>query len=306
MKKKLNFYKEVIIDSYKQWNQSDVSKDAMSLAYSAIFSIPGLLIIVIWVAGIFLGEEAIQGEISSQISATMGQDVANSIQEMIASNMVDKDNVWMKIIGIGGLVFGATTLFFRLQKSLNDLWRVQPAPKKAFYTFITDRANSLGLILIIGFLMLITMIFSMLISLLNNMITYYFGFETYALIQGVNFTVGFLIVTLIFALIFKILPDVNIKWRSVWAGAIFSSILFTIGRFALSYYFAEFKPTSAFGAAGTAILIMMWVNYSCLLLFFGAAFTKVYSEKKGWIIAPSAHAEWDEAQLKADEIRNQQ
>lgn len=306
MKKKITFYKEVLMDAFKEWNQSDVSKDAMSLAYSAIFSIPGLLIIVIWVAGLFLGEEAIQGEISSQISATMGEDAAKSIQDMIHSNMVDKDNIWMKIIGIGGLVFGATTLFFRLQKSLNDLWRVKPSPNRAFYTFITDRANSLGMILIIGFLMIITMLFTTLISLLNNIITQYFGFETYALIQVVNFTVGFLLVTLIFALIFKILPDVNIKWRGVWAGAFFSSILFTIGRFALSYYFAEFKPTSAFGAAGTAILIMMWVNYSCLLLFFGAAFTKIYSEKKGWEIQPSEHAEWDRAQLQADEIRKEE
>lgn len=306
MKDKLKFYWETLKETFTEWSNSQASKDASSLAYAAIFSIPGLLIMVIWVAGLFLGEEAIRGEISAQIQGVMGQDAAKELEKIIASSMVDKDNMVMKIIGVGSLVFGATTLFWRLQQSLDYLWRVETRPDRPFYTILTDRASSLGMILIIGFLMIITMMLTTVISLLNNWITHYFGFETYALIQVVNFAVGFLVVTVIFALMFKVLPDVEIKWKSVWSGAILSALLFTIGRFLLSWYFAEFKPTSAFGTAGTAILIMMWVNYTCLLLFFGAIFTKVYSDKKGLTILPSSHARWDKAQLYADRLAEEQ
>lgn len=306
MKDKIKFYWETLKETFSEWSKSQASKDASSLAYAAIFSIPGLLIIVIWIAGIFLGEDAIRGEISTQIQSVMGQDAAKELERIIASSMIDKDDIVMKTIGIASLVFGATTLFWRLQQSLNYLWRVETRPDRPFYTFLTDRASSLGLILIIGFLLIITMMLTTLISLLNNWITHYFGLETYELIQVVNFTVGFLVVTVIFALMFKVLPDVEIKWKSVWSGAIIAALLFTVGRFLLSWYFSEFKPTSAFGTAGTAILIMMWVNYSCLLLFFGAIFTRVYSDKKGWTILPSSHARWDKAQLYADRVAEQQ
>lgn len=306
MKDKFKFYWETLKETFTEWTKSQASKDASSLAYAAIFSIPGLLIIVIWMAGFFLGEDAIRGEISNQIQGVMGQDAAKELEKIIASSMVDKDNIWMKAIGVGSLVFGATTLFWRLQQSLDYLWRVETRPDRPFYTILTDRASSLGLILIIGFLLIITMMLTTVISLLNNWITHYFGFETYALIQVVNFAVGFVVVAVIFALMFKVLPDVEIRWKSVWSGSILAAILFTLGRFLLSWYFTQFKPTSAFGTAGTAILIMMWVNYTCLLLFFGAIFTKVYSDKKGWTILPSKHARWDKAQLYADRVAEQQ
>src|SRR5690606_14581719 len=202
-----------------------------------------------------------------------------------------------KIVGIFSLVFGATTIFFQLQKSLNNLWDVEPAPKKAFVKFFLDRANSLGMILVIGFLLMITMVLSSLISLFNNYIAAQFGLETYYLMELVNFVIGFLLVMLVFAFMFKVLPDAEIRWRSVWAGATLTAALFTIGKFLLSFCFAEFKPESAFGKAGTIILIMMWINYSCMLIFFGAEYTKVYSRKKGYKIVPSKHAKWSSEKL---------
>lgn len=220
---------------------------------------------------------------------------------MVASSLVDKENVIMKIIGVCSLVFGATTLFFQLQRSLNDLWEVEAAPKKAWIKLVLDRANSLGMIVIIGFLLMVTMVLSSAVSLLNNFITTYFGIKTYILIEVINFTVGFLIVMLLFALMFKILPDVEIKWKPVWAGAFLTAILFTLGKFLLSLYFSSFKPTSSFGAAGTVILLMLWVNYSCMLIFFGVEFTKVYAYRKGYKIVPSPHAKWNSNKLYSDE-----
>ncbi|MCS3871405.1 membrane protein [Chryseobacterium ginsenosidimutans] len=297
------FFWETLQDTFKEWNNSSASNDSASLAYYAIFSIPGLLIIIIWIAGYVFGEEAIRGEISNQISGIMGQDVAKSIQDMIAGALIDKENVIMKAVGIGSLVFGSTTLFFQLQRSLNALWDVKAAPKKALVKFLLDRANSLGMILIIGFLLMITMVLSSLISVLNNWITAYFGLETYLAVQLVNFSIGFVIVMFLFALIFKVLPDVKVSWKPVWKGAFLTTVLFTLGKFLLSLYFGTAKPTSAFGAAGTVILIMMWINYSCMLIFFGAEYTKVYAYKKGYTIIPSKHAKWSDAKLYEDSLK---
>lgn len=300
MIKHLKFFWETLKETFSEWNKSSASNDSASLAYYAIFSIPGLLIIIIWIAGYFFGEEAIRGEISSQISGIMGQDVAKSIQDMIAGALIDKENIIMKAVGVGSLVYGSTTLFFQLQHSLNTLWDVQAAPKKALIKFLLDRANSLGMILIIGFLLMITMVLSSLISVFNNWITAYFGLETYVLAQLVNFLIGFIIVMLLFALMFKVLPDVQISWKPVWKGAFLTTILFTLGKFLLSLYFGTAKPTSAFGTAGTVILIMMWINYSCMLIFFGAEYTKVYAYRKGYKIIPSKHAKWSDAKLYED------
>ncbi len=222
---------------------------------------------------------------------------------MIAGALIDKENVFMKAVGVGSLVFGSTTLFFQLQRSLNSLWDVQPAPKKAFVKFLLDRANSLGMILIIGFLLMITMVLSSLISLLNNWITNYFGLETYMVVELINYLIGFSVTMLLFALMFKVLPDVEISWRPVWRGAFLTTVLFTLGKFLLSLYFGTAKPTSAFGAAGTVILIMMWINYSCMLIFFGAEFTKIYAYKRGFKIIPSKHAKWSDAKLYEDSQR---
>lgn len=304
MVKRIKFFWEALRETFKKWNESSASNDSASLAYYAIFSIPGLLIIIIWIAGNFFGEEAIRGQISSQISGIMGQDAAKSIQDMIADALIDKENIFMKIIGIGSLVFGSTTLFFQLQRSLNSLWDVQAAPKKAFVKFLLDRANSLGMILILGFLLMITMVLSSLISLLNNWITNYFGMETYMLVELVNYLIGFAVIMILFALMFKVLPDVEISWKPVWRGAFLTAILFTLGKFLLSLYFGTTKPTSAFGAAGTVILIMMWINYSCMLVFFGAEFTKIYAYKRGFKIIPSKHAKWSDAKLYEESLQN--
>lgn len=297
----IKFFWEVLKETFIKWNDSYASRDSASLAYYAIFSIPGLLIIIIWIAGYFFGEEAIRGEISNQISSIMGTEAAKSIENMIAGALIDRQNIFMKIIGVGSLVFGSTTLFFQLQHSLNTLWDVKSAPKKALVKFLLDRANSLGMILILGFLLMTTMILSSLISIFNTWITSYFGFETYILVEAVNFAIGFGVVMLLFALMFKVLPDVKISWKPVWRGAFLTTILFTLGKFLLSLYFGQFKPTSPFGAAGTVILIMMWINYSCMLVFFGAEFTKIYTYKKGYTITPSKHAKWSYTKLYEEE-----
>lgn len=297
---KLKSFWEILKETFKEWTSSSASKDSASMAYNAIFALPGLMIIIIWSAGHFFGEEAVNGEIRRQIQGVIGYDGAKSIQDMIASAMIDKENFWMKALGVATLVFGATSLFFQMQTTLNNLWDVEAAPKKAWQKFILDRANSLGMILVIAFLLLISMVLSSVIGLANGLITKYFGLEAYVLIQGSNFILGLAVITVLFAIMFKVLPDVEIKWKSVWIGAIVTALLFNVGKMLMSFYFDMSKPTSVFGAAGTVILLMMWINYSCQLIFFGAEFTKVYAVRKGHKIIPSKHAKWSKAKLYRD------
>ncbi|MDQ0781303.1 YihY/virulence factor BrkB family protein [Chryseobacterium sp. W4I1] len=288
----LNNFWETLKETYKDWSARDLGTEAASLAYNAIFSIPGLLIIVIWFTGIFFGEEAVRGEITKLIGSMMGRDVGKSLEEMVIAGMVDKKNIVMKIVGIVTLIFGATSLFFQFQKSLNKLWDVVAAPKKAWKKYILDRANSLGMIIVIAFLMLITLLLSSFIGLANDWVIRRFGLETLILVNIINILVGFLVTLFLFAAMFKILPDVQIQWKSVWIGAAVTAALFTLGKYILTFYFDTFNPSSAFGTAGTVILLLLWINYTCQIIFFGAEFTKVYAKKKGHQLTPSKHAKW--------------
>ncbi|UJF28720.1 YihY/virulence factor BrkB family protein [Kaistella sp. 97-N-M2] len=283
---------KILKKTFEDWNNSSASKDSAGMAYYAIFSLPGLLIIVIWISGLFFGDEAVRGEITDQASGIAGKDIADSLQSMVLSAVWDHQNIWMKILGICTLIFGATTLFFHMQRSLNLLWEVEAEPKKAFQKYIIDRANSLGMILIIAFLLLISLILSSVLGLANNWITRNFGLETFIFAQVLNVVISFFVVIVLFASMFKILPDVEIEWRSVWIGALVTAVLFSIGKFLLGYYFELSKPTSIFGAAGTIILLMMWINYTCQIVFFGAEFTKVYAREMGHSIKLSSHAKW--------------
>ena len=186
IKTKLKFSWEVLKDAVGEFGRSSAFKDSAALSYYSIFSIPGLLIIIVWVAGNFFGEEAIRGEITNQIGGMMGKDTAESIQQLIAGAMIDKENFVMKAVGVGSLIFASTTLFFQLQQSLNSLWDVEAAPKKAWLKFILDRANSLGMILVIGFLMITTMLMSTLISLFSAFIKSKLGIGTYIMVDVLN------------------------------------------------------------------------------------------------------------------------
>lgn len=291
MKKLINFW-DILKDTYKDWSARDLGTEAASLAYSAIFSIPGLLIIIIWLTGIFFGEEAVRGEITKVIGSMMGKDVGKSLEEMVIGGMVDKKNILMKIIGVVTLVFGATSLFFQFQKSLNKLWDVVAAPKKAWEKYLLDRANSLGMIVVIAFLLLITLLLSSFIGLANDWVIRRFSLETLVIVNIINIVLGFLIAFILFAAMFKILPDVEIEWRSVWIGAAVTAVLFTLGKYLLTFYFDTFNPSSAFGTAGTIILLLLWINYTCQIIFFGVEFTKVYAKKMGHELKPSKHAKW--------------
>ena len=196
----------------------------------------------------------------------------------------------MSIVGVGTMLFGATGLFVQLQKSLNSIWEVKKNENAGFITLLKDRATSLGIIIVIGFLLLLSLVLSTVIASLGNWLTRNFSENLYLLAYIANIILSIVIIALLFAAIFKILPDVKIKWRMVWIGAILTSILFTIGKALIALYLSESNPGATFGAAGAIILFLLWISYSCLILFFGAEFTQVFGRRYGYQFEPSSHA----------------
>ena len=273
------------------WSKADPFRQSAVVAYYAIFSMPGLLVILIAGAGFFFGEKAVQGEISSQISTVMGKDTSLQIQNMIVRATNHKNNALAAIISIGTLILGCTGVFEELQVSLNQIWEVKVVAKKQWLKSIKDRLFSFGLIISIGFLLLVSLAMTAMLAALSGWIKNHLpGFALF-FFHIIDFGLSFGVITVLFALMFKILPDVKIHWKNVWIGAVVTSLLFILGEFGLGIYFGKTQPASAYGAAGSIILVMLWVSYSCMIVFFGAEFTKQFTFQYGGKIEPTKDAE---------------
>lgn len=278
-------------ETYREWNAGDPYMQSAAVSYYAIFSLPALLIIVITVAGVAFGQEAVQGKVSEQVGSLVGREAAINVESMIAQTKRTGNSTIATIVGVGTLLFGATGLFFQLQKSLNAIWDVKQKPDAGIKKVVVDRATSLGIVIAIGFLLLISLVITTLISAMSDWISSQLPDIFVQVFYVVNLIVSFAIIMVLFAVIYKVLPDVEISWKAVWTGAAVTALLFVIGKFALGIYFGKADPGSAFGAAGSIILILLWVSYSALILFFGAEFTQVYARHHGYKIVPSSHAE---------------
>jgi membrane protein len=275
----------------KAWMEADPFRQSAVVAYYAIFSIPALLVIIIAIAGFAFGREAVQGEISAQIGAAIDEDTAKQVEEIIAKAGSQKTSVIATIIGVITLIFGSTGVFAQLQTSLNRIWELKVTAKKKWLKTLKDRLFSFGLILSIGFLMLISLLITTALEAFGDWIKAHLPDIMLFIFRLINFLVSFSVITVLFALMFKILPDAQIRWRDVWVGAMVTTLLFILGKFLLGIYFAKAEPGSAYGAAGSIVLIMLWVSYSCMILFFGAEFTKQYAVHFGREIIPAKDAE---------------
>ena len=288
---KLKHLPVLIIDTYKAWDASNPFRLSAVVAYYAVLSLPGLLVIVINIVGTVWGVEIVEGRLTDEISGALGKDAAASIQTMIIETQNNDQSTLATILGIATLVFGATGVFYHLQLSLNKIWKITPQNSSSFLKMILDRTRSFAFILAIGFLLLISFFITAAISALNDYIRKFLPDIIIYIAYTLDFLVSTAIITVLFALIFKYLPDVKIKWKTVWIDALITSILFVIGKFLLGLYFGEAQPGSTYGAAGTVVLILLWVSYSCLILFFGAEFTWVFSNRYGLGIQPSSKTE---------------
>ncbi len=273
-----------------KWNADNPFRLGAVVAYYAVLALPGLMVLLINIVGFIWGKEIVTGQLTNEISSAIGAEAAKSIQEMVTETQGGNKTLISSIIGIATLVFGATGVFYQLQISLNEIFGIKIDPDASMWKVVTDRARGFGFILVIGFLLLTSFIVSAGINILSDFIVRMLPDVLLYLAYSLNFVLSLSIITVLFSLIFKYLPDIRINWKTVIPGAIITSILFVIGKELLGVYFGKANPASAYGAAGSIVLILLWVSYSCLILFFGAEFTYVYAKKYGLKVEPNSNA----------------
>ena len=292
MKEKLSFKGiwEVLKNSFKGFGDDKVTKMSGSLAYYTVFSMAPLLIMIIALCGIFLGREAVEGKIYGQLAGFVGEDTAAQLQEIIKKASLAGKSRIAAIIGGITLLIGATTVFAEIQDSINTIWGLKPKPKKGWLKMLQNRFLSFSVIVSLGFLLLVSLGVTSLIEGLSERLRSHFPDVTVVVFYIINLVLTLIVVTAIFAVIFKVLPDANIKWRDVWSGAIATSILFILGKFAISFYISKSEVGSTYGTAGSLVVLLLWVYYSSIILYFGAEFTKAYAIKYGSEIHPNKYA----------------
>ncbi|MCL5246278.1 YihY/virulence factor BrkB family protein [Cellulophaga sp. 20_2_10] len=287
---KLKELPSLLNKTYKSWMADDPFRLSAIVAYYTVLALPALLVIIINVVGSIWGIEIVQGQLTDEFTSALGKDAAIAIEQIIRETQDSEKNLLSTIIGIGTLLFGATGVFYQLKISLNEIWKIKPNPKASIWKIITDRAVSFAFILVIGFLLLVSFIVTAAISALNSYIRDVLPDILLYVAYILDFVLSVGIISVLFALMFKYLPDAKIKWKTVWIGAILTAILFVIGKLLLGIYFGQADPGSTYGAAGSIVLILLWVSYSSLILFFGAEFTYVYAKRYGSGIEPKGIA----------------
>jgi membrane protein len=268
----LGMMKQAAVD----WSDDNAPRLAAALAYYTIFSMAPLLLIAISIAGIAFGAEAVQGRVVEQIDGLVGQTGAEAVEEMLKSARKPEAGLLATLTGLVTLLLGATGAFNELRSGLNTVWEVPPPPKKGILGMVKDRVGSFMMILVIGFLLLVSLAVSAGISAVSGV----WGFAG-PLLQVVNLVVSLAVVAGLFAAIFKILPDTDVEWKDVWFGAGVTAALFVIGKFAIGLYLGKSSVASAHGAAGSLVVLLVWVYYASQILFFGAELTQVYAARRG-------------------------
>jgi membrane protein len=274
-----------LFDLFKQavlsWKADYASSMGAALAYYTVFSVAPLLLIVISVAGLVFGEEAARGEIMSQLSGLMGEEGARAVQGMLEAVNKPREGIFATVIGVLLLLLGASTVFGELQDALDRIWRA-PArhSSKGLFALLRVRLLSFSMIMCIGFLLMVSLVASAALAALGKWWAPVFGGWA-ALAQAVNFFFSFVMVTGAFAMIYKIMPRVRVQWRDVWVGAAVTALLFTVGKHLIGLYIGKTGVASGYGAAGSLVVVLVWVYYSAQIFLLGAEFTWVYAHKYG-------------------------
>lgn len=273
-------YLDLFKQTWKEFGDDKAQRLGAGLAYYTVFSIAPLLLIAVAIAGMVFGHKAASGAIQQQLAGALGESTAKAVNEMIVSASKPKSGTLATIIGVVTLLFGAAGVFGQLQEALDTIWNVERANSAGFIGMIKDRFLSMAMVFGIGFLLLVTLVIDTAISAMGKWIGPRVpGGE--AMLQSVQMIVSFGLVTVLFALTFRYLPHVRVAWKDVWSGAAFTSFLFVVGKLGLSLYIGKAAVGSAYGAAGSLVIILIWVYWSSQILFFGAEFTQVYARAHG-------------------------
>ena len=278
-------------------------KYSASLAYYTVFSLAPLLLLLISLAGVFWGREAIQGKVFDELNGLVGNDAAIQVQNMIKNLEMSGKSTLSVIIGVVTLILGATSVFGEIQESINIIWKVKPKPKVGWVKLIKNRLLSGSMIVTLGFLLLVSLIINGVLLAISDRLEVYLPDITVILFNILNVVISFVVIAVLFGVIFKVLPDAKISWRDVRSGAIFTAVLFMIGRLVIGLYISSSDTGSTYGAAGSLIVILIWVYYTAAILYFGAEFTRAYADFNGVSIAPAEFAVLVEQTEKLKDVK---
>ncbi|MGL2962532.1 YihY/virulence factor BrkB family protein [Flavobacterium sp. RSB2_4_14] len=292
----------ILKDTFQSFIDDRALKFSASLSYYTVFSLAPLLLLMISLASIFFGREAIQGKIFGEINGLIGNEAAAQIQDIIKNMELSGKTTTAIIIGSVTLFIGATSIFVEIQDSINSIWRVKAKPKRGWLKLIKDRLLSSSLIVGLGFLLIVSLMVNGALLALSEWLKNYFPDVTLIIFQIANIILSFIVITTLFGVIFKVLPDAKIAWKDVRSGAFFTACLFMLGRLLIGIYIIFTSTGSAYGSAGSLIVILVWVYYTAAILYFGAEFTRVYAEYTGARIEPADYAVYVEQFEREKEV----
>lgn len=288
-----NFFNKSVLlvrETIKTFQANDPVVYAAAIAFFTVFSLPSVLIIIVRVMGDLFSVKEIQQNLATQIEDLIGPASAEEILNIIENRDLQSSSVLLGSISIIFLVISATVIFAFLQKALNAIWNVKPKPKAGALKFARDRLLSFSFIIILGFLMIVSLALDTILSFARSYLEIIFTDYTVYFMELANYFVSLIVISLIFALIFKFLPDAKVRWRDVGVGALFTGLLFTLGKFLIGLMLSNTNITSTYGAAGSLAGILIWVFYSSIIVLIGAMFTKVYAANIGREITPKKHS----------------
>lgn len=287
------------------WSDDNAARLAAALAYYTVLSIAPMMVLAVAVAGLFFGEDAARGQIAEQLGSVVGPQAGSAIETIIANAKAPEAGLLSTVIGIGVLFFGASGVFGELQASLNTVWDVAPKPGRGVRGFLAQRFFSFTMVLGVAFMLLVSLVLSAALSAIGSLVSDSLPGGA-VLWQALNFVASLGLITVLFAMIYKVIPDAKIAWSDVWVGALVTALLFSLGKFALGLYLGRASLASPYGAAGSVIVLVVWVYYAAQILLLGAEFTQAYARRYGHDIEPNAHATRVEVvRVAADDQRQQ-
>jgi membrane protein len=284
-----NFWIAIAREAVTEWLRDKAFRLGAAVAFFSMFALAPLLLISISLAGFFFGEAEAQRELEAQLGDFVNPETADSLMDLAGQARETGHSLWATVAGIGALFFGATGVFGQLQDALNTIWGVKAKPEKSWLYMIRRRLLSSGMVVVIGFLLLVSLTLSTIMASLMKAISGYFSLPDW-MMSGINNGIFFVVIAALFAVMFKVLPDAKVKMHDLWGGAVFTAGLFVVGKFLLAWYLGRESMTSTYGAAGAFVVVLMWIYYSSLILFLGAEFTQAYARRTGSAIEPKENA----------------
>ena len=283
----------IVKDSAKDFIEDDCMDAAAALSYYTIFSLPALLVLILTIIGAVMSPSDVRGGLEGQLENLMGPSAGEQVRTIIQqAEQKPHGGLLPTILGIVGLLLGATGAVGQLQKALNRTWNVEPDPNQGgLKNFLTKRIFSLGMILVLAFFLLVSLVVSAALSGMGDRVNSFLPSGLSGpVLEALNMVISLAVITLLFAALFKVMPDAKISWRSVWVGAAVTAVLFIVGKFLIGFYLGKSNPGQAYGAAGSLAVLLLWVYYSSLILLFGAEFTETWAERRGKGIEPEPGA----------------